>query len=254
MRVVSKYKGYNKLFTVFDKFPLRISKFKSTKWKRVQKLLRSKLQMRARNLKQRKWRRFSRKRKRRFNSFVNNFLNKVGVRSWYRVENSYENGRRIKHTLSSALDRALDTGFYRNAFHFSKTPCLITKLHSRVLLNPEFRLDILLWRLNFFTSSYQASQAISERKVSVNGFYIKGKYLLRKGDIITLNLKFRAERLNLKESKSRFYPAKAISTFVEVDYYSNCIVVLKGVEELCLEDFYLLVRQSYSLKKIKDYI
>ena len=255
MRVVSRYKGYNRLYTIFEKFPLRIDNFKSTKWKRVQKLLRSKLQKRARSFKQSKWKKTvvnRRKYKRRV--FVNNFLTKVNFRYWYRVENHYENGRRIRNVLSSAFDGVLDTNFYKDALHFSKKSCLIHLAHSRVLLKPEFRLDILLWKLNFFRSSYQASQAISERKVSVNGCFVRGNYFLRKGDIISFNSTFRAECLNLKESRSRFFFSKVISTFVEVDYYSNCVVVLKNIEDLSLEDYYLLVKESYCLKKIKDYI
>lgn len=255
MRVVSRYKGYHRLFTVFEKFPLRINKFKSTKWKRVQKLLRVKLEKRVKSLKQNKWKKVSLKR-RKYKSrlFINNFLTKVNFRYWYRVESYYENGRRIQKIHSSAFDGALDTNFYRDALHFSKKPCLIDLVHSRVLLKPEFRLDILLWKLNFFRSSYQASQAISELKVSVNGCFRKGNCFLRKGDIICFNSKFRAEYLNVKELKSRFFFSKVISTFVEVDYYTNCVVVLKNAEELSLEDFYLLIKDSCSIKKIKDYI
>jgi hypothetical protein len=90
--------------------------------------------------------------------------------------------------------------------------------------------------------------------VQVNGCFRKGNYFLRKGDIISFNSKYRAEYLDLKESKSAFFSSKVIPTFVEVDYYSNCVVVLKDVEELTVEDFYLLIKDSYCLKKIKDYI
>lgn len=255
MRVVSKYKGYHRLFTIFEKFPLRINSFKSTKWKRVQKLLRSKLQKRAKSLKKLWWKKTTLNRRRyKRGLFVNNFLTKVSFRYWYRVESHYENGRRIRNVHSSSFDGALDTNFYKNALHFSKKSCSTDRVHSRVLLQPEFRLDILLWKLNFFRSSYQASQAISDRKVNVNGSFRRGAYFLRKGDIISFNSKFRAECLNLKESKSSFFFSKVISTFVEVDYYSNCVVVLKDVKDLSLEDFYLLVKDPYCLKKIKDYI
>jgi ribosomal protein S4 len=256
MRVVSKYKGYHKLFTIFEKFPLRINSFKSTKWKRVQKLLRSKLQKRVKNLKQSRWKKktISNRRKYKRRLFVNNLLIKVNFRYWYRVENHYENGRRMRNVLSSSFDGALDTNFYRDALHFSKKSCLIDKVYSRVLFKPEFRLDILLWKLNFFRSCYQASQAICDRKVNVNGRFIRGNHFLRKGDIISFNSKFRADCLNLKESRSSFLFSKIISTFVEVDYYSNLVVILKNVEDLSLEDSYLMVKDSYCLKKIKDYI
>ena len=39
MRFVNKYKGYEKTTIVFERFPLRILKFKRPKWKKIQKLI-----------------------------------------------------------------------------------------------------------------------------------------------------------------------------------------------------------------------
>lgn len=243
MRFIDRYKGYNKLFSIFEKFPLRIGQFKSTKWKRVQRLLSFKTK--APSVRNRKPRR---------KLFFNNFLTKVSTRTWYRVEKYYENGRRIKNAVSSLFDRTLSTSFYRKTLNSRYKSCLISQIYCNTLIRPEFRLDILLWRLNFFRSCYQASQAISEKKVKVNGKRIKGNYYLTRGDIITFSSSRPLGALSVKNVSSNFLFSKKFSTFVEVDYYSNCIVVLKSFDDLGLEDFYLLVKEHYSLKKIKDYI
>ncbi len=243
MRFFNKYKGYNKLFSIFEKFPLRVGRFKSTKWKKVQRLLSFKTKQKN-----------SKKKKPKHKLFFNNFLTKVGTRAWYRVEKYYENGRRIQNTISNLFDRTLPIHFFNNALNLSYKFHLIDKVYVSTLLKPEFRIDILLWRLSFFRSCYQASQAICEKKIKVNGKCVKGNYYLRKGDIITFSL-FRASKdLAGKKVRFNFLFSKKFSTFVEIDYYSNCVIVLKDFDDLSLEDFYILVKEYYSLKKVKDYI
>lgn len=240
MRFTNKYKGYNKLFSIFDKFPIRIKRFKSTKWKRVQKLLYFRMKRSSR--------------KNESSKFFNNFLIKVSNKNWYRVEKYYENGRRIKTAVSSLIDKTLPTSFYRKTLNSRYKSHLISQIYSNTLIKPEFRLDILLWRLSFFRSCYQASQAISEKKIKVNGKRVKGNYYVVKGDIITFSASRPLKVLSVKNVRSNFLLPKKFFTFVEVDYYSNCVVVLKSFDDLSLEDFYILVREHYSLKKIKDYV
>jgi ribosomal protein S4 len=243
MRFINRYKGYNKLFSIFEKFPLRIGQFKSTKWKRVQRLLSFKTKKKK-----------ARNRKPRRKLFFNNFLTKVSTKTWYRVENYYENGRRLKTAVSSLFDKTLPTRFYRKTLNLRYKSGSISQMYSNTLIRPEFRIDILLWRLSFFRSCYQASQAISEKKVKVNDKCIKGNFFLTKGDIITFSSSRPLSVLSVKNVRSNFLFSKKFSTFVEVDYYSNCIIVLKSFDDLSLEDFYILVKEHYSLKKIKDYI
>lgn len=243
MRFFNKYKGYQKVSLIFEKFPLRVARFKSTKWKRVQRLLSFK--MKRRGLKKRKTKR---------RLFFNNFLTKVSTRGWYRVENYYENGRRIQSTVSNMFDKVLSKQFFKKALNLSYKSHLIDKVYVSTLLKPEFRIDILLWKLSFFRSCYQASQAICERKIKVNFKYVKGNYYLRKGDIITFDSFRQSKCLVMTKIRLDFLFSKRFLTFVEVDYYSNSIVVLKDFDELGLEDFFILVKEYHSLKKVKDYI
>lgn len=252
MRFVNKYKNYDKLFSIFEKFPLRISRFKSTKWKRIQRLLSFKISKLRENFRRPKRKVSTRHGRRRF--FFDSFLTRVSLKSWYRVEKYFENGRRIKNLVSSIFDRSLPTAFFRKVLVLSKKASNVEHVYLNTLLKPEFRLDILLWRLKFFVSSYQACQAIDEQKVNVNGRQVKGNFFLSKGDVIFFSSDYRLDTLCMKTVKIGTLFSKIVLTFVEVDYYSNCIVVIKDLEELGTEDFYLLVKDVYSLKKIKDYI
>ena len=255
MRFVNKYKSYDKLFFIFDKFPLRVLKFKSTKWKRVQRLLilkKSKQKKLLRGVKpvnsKKKVRSFHKK------TFFDTLLIKVGVRTWYRVEKYYENGRRIKNIFHNAFDKSVLTSHFRTTLKFTRKASNTLYAYSSTLLKPEFRLDILLWRLKFFNSSYQASQAIAEQKVAVNNKFVQGNFFLSKGDIIVFCPNFKLNNLNFHKKEDKTLFSRLVSTSIEVDYYSNSIIILKNWEDLGKEDLYLSLKDSYSLKKIKDYI
>lgn len=253
MRFVNKYKGYDKLFCVFEKFPLRIKKFKSTKWKKIQKILQLRISRRKFIVRKKRSSRF-RKKARRRKSFLNSLLIKVSLRNWYRVENYYETGRKLKNVVSSLFDKSLTTRFFRKSLILSKKSLKLAEVYSDTLLKPEFRLEILLWRLNFFRSTHQASQAVNEKRVYVNGKCVRGNFLLSEGDMITFNDSYKVSNLDVKKIRSSFLFSKIVSTFLELDYYSNTIIILKSHDNLGLEDFYALVKDSYSLKRIKDYI
>jgi hypothetical protein len=141
MRFANKYKGCDKLFSIFEKLPLRVKKFKSTKWKKIIKRGKS---VKKKNTQQ------SRKKIRRKKSFLNSLLVKVSIRSWYRVKKYNENGRKIKNVISSLFDNSLPTKFFRKSLNFSKHSSKhasrITKIYSNTLLKPEFILGILFWR------------------------------------------------------------------------------------------------------------
>jgi ribosomal protein S4 len=127
-------------------------------------------------------------------------------------------------------------------------------MYLHTLLKPEFRLDILLWRLNFFESSYQARQAINEKKVKVNQKRVAGNFFLSKGDIISFSHSFNFKNLDISEKINKNTQSDTVFSFVEVDYYSNTVVVIKNLKDLTTDDFHLLLNETYNIKKIKDYI
>ena len=116
---------------------------------------------------------------------------------------------------------------------------------------PEFRVDFLLSRLGFFSTSFQAKQFIDSKKILVNGKIIGGNFFLKKGDVITLS---HFINVNIDQTFKYFSPTKKIFSFIEVDYYSNTIIITKNLSDLHLEDMHLLSVNHCDLKKIKDFL
>ena len=231
MRLRCKYKGYNHLTHSFEQFPLRVLKFKSTKWKRLQKVL----SLSATTKK-----------------FTENLSIKVPFKSWDKINNYYKEGNRLKNVIFNLYDKSVSASYLKSVLKNSSSN--IRKMYLYALLKPEFRIDILLWRLNFFSSSYQARQYINNGDILVNKKSVLGNFFLSKGDIISFNEKIDLSIINPKKIKLRNSIIDFILTFVEVDYYTNTIVVIKNLDELTSDDFYLLITEFYNLKKIKDYI
>ena len=60
--------------------------------------------------------------------------------------------------------------------------------------------------------------------------------------------------MNITQKRNKSSLSDIIFSFIEVDYYSNNIVILKDLKDLTTDDFYLLLNETYNIKKIKDYI
>ena len=116
------------------------------------------------------------------------------------------------------------------------------------LIKPHFQLNILLSNLHFFSTPFQASQEIYNKKVLVNDKTINYNLCLKKGDIITFkrNSPFRY----LKCFLQRYSFDNRLFSFIEVDYETETIIVIKNFFELGLEDFQLLIKDSIQLKNL----
>ena len=143
MRLQNKYKSYNQLSTSFEQFPLRILKFKNTKWKKLQKTLTLSKQKR----------------------FNENSSIKVQYKNWEKINNYYKDGNKLKNIIFNRFDKSLSTTYFKSVLKKAKFSSTIKKMYLNMLIKPEFRLDILLWRSKFFVSSFQSRQAINEKKV-----------------------------------------------------------------------------------------
>ena len=134
--------------------------------------------------------------------------------------------KKLKKFYSFKNFKGLNTLLYETKGH--------NYLGSSYVYLLEGRLEVVLYRANFFVSILAARQAITHLKVSVNGFVVnKPNYLLKLGDIITLN-KTSSERLamyNLLKSK---FAKKSRTVFVnypkyiEVNYKLLSIIFIKN--------------------------
>jgi ribosomal protein S4 len=109
-----------------------------------------------------------------------------------------------------------------------------------------YRLDILLFRLGFFKSVFSSKYAIQNNIIFLNKTKVNFSLNLVKGDIIFVsNLKNLFFQSKLKESVVFF-------SFVELDFYTNKIIIVKDLQELNVKDFFLLTRDLYNILDLRD--
>jgi len=232
MRIVNKYKKIPKLDRFsYPQFPLRILRFQRPKWKKFQK---SALNFQKSNC-----------------TFVNPLTLKLSYKQWEKVQNYYKAGIQIKRKIIALFDDSIKITCVRK--NLLKKTKLNNNIFLSTLVKPEFRLDILLWRLCLFSSSFSARQSINNKQITVNNKFVAGNFFLKKGDIISFDSESFL-KINLSSNFSRIYTQQKYCTFVEVDVYSQTLVVVKDLKDLTSDDFNFFINEYVDLKKFRDYI
>jgi len=224
MRKISKYKIFNTVGIKTKVYPTRILKFRRPKWIRLQKLYLNK-----------------------FKSKLINILQIKNVfKSWEKIKKYHKKGLEAKNLLNCAYESNLKTKIiYKN---IDKT--LIRKnLITNLLIKPQFRLNILLWKLKIFSSSYESKQVINNNLVLINGISVKSNYYVKKGDIISFKLDVEKKDFFLNSVK-RYSLNESFLTFIELDYYTKTIIVLKNYQELDYQDFPFVIDEYLNTKRL----
>jgi ribosomal protein S4 len=224
MRRLKKYKIYTSLTSLVKTFPeTRLQKFNRPKWNSVKKLLS---------------RRILKK-----DTFCDNQKIRLNYKSWDKIKSYYKEGLLLKRAFSSLFDDSISLKSYKTLFTAGNANK--QKIYSNII-KLFFRSDIFLWKLKFYSSSYEARQAIVSNKVLVNGKVTSGTLFLKRGDIINLV----GKTASIK--KNSFY--SIFNNFVEIDYYTGTAIVLKDFNDINFKDFYFFIREYIPIKKLIDYI
>ena len=229
MQPTSKYKIYKQLkYIPIDNLPSRIEKFKRPCWKIVQKL-NSKVLTRAKKKK----------------NFSNNTIFLNSVKKWYQLNKKFSTNLLLKRQYYQQFNYALGLKFFKK-YIFLKNSKVSKSLVAYFLIKPKFRLDILLYFLNFFTSISMAQQEVIKKNVYVNNTLVSSNYFVKKGDIITFDVKFiNSIKINAKQN---------VLSFLEIDYYTKTIVIIKNLEELTENDICTMNTKYFDVKKLFDNI
>jgi ribosomal protein S4 len=220
MSVFLKYKQIPKLRSFQYNFPKnRILKFKKGKWKFLKK------QVLRRGFKKIKFYNFSKilVRKRRFEKL-----------------NYYRFGLNFKISYLYFFNHGLSL---KNLKAFAKEK----NRFEAFFVKPFFKLDILLWKLKFFTSVREAQQYITNNFVLVNGAHSSQIKQVQKGDVITLTTK-------LKSNRGVFNSQSFLFAFCEVDYYTKTVVILKDFKNCIKQDISLLYRKHLEDDILQYYV
>lgn len=238
MRQINHYKYYLKTYPfILKRFPIAISRFYKAKWfqfkTRFQKQFDKKVKWAFKN---------KRKKRKTKTSFVNVLGGVIFRRKWYRVKQIFKNKLVLKRLLYIHYSGAIKLKYWHNVqkqSHKNRVDFL-----RSFLLQPYYKLDVLLWSLDFFDSSFSAKKALKNNWISLNSRFITGPVFLKKGDIVKVKTS-----INLKAQKDLYFSDKHFLPFCEIDYYTNEITIIKDFKELGSNDFPLIIKDYLRIRK-----
>jgi len=279
MRLISKYKNFILLSKVLTPCPLKILTFHRTKWKKTQKVLKytsknsfllnvfklresflkkkiiKNLNFRSTRVskpssllvsKKKIFKKFKIKQK----GFSNNLSVQVFFKRWFKLNKKYSENLRLKRITSQIFDSSIRNLFFKAELKKKKSNSL-NKQFCKILIKPLFKINILLTKLFFFTSVYEANKVLQNKKVLLNGSLVRQpNVFLKKGDLITFS-EFSFKKLIHTLNSSSFF--SFFYNFVEIDHYSKTIILLKDYDSLSNEDINLIYKKYLNIKYFINY-
>jgi len=178
MRKYKRYKLFSKLNLNF--YFLRILKFKRTKWKQIQKVIK----------------------KIKLNKFILSYKKKLILfKIWDRIKLNYKNKMKVRQSLKCRYDLSKIT--FVNSLSYS--------------INQEFTLSTCLWHINLFKTIYEANIYISRGLILINNnVCINLKKKLFCGDIISFKKDVYINLANLRINNEIFLTFLEIDYYLNV--------------------------------------
>lgn len=249
MRFTPKYSLLRGLYQLAPFFvPNRLSRFRRSKWLRFQRLERK---LPRRRFFVRRFKRGGRRRKqkkildnRASKLFVTYRSKRCALHKWNRTRFLYKNSLQQKRRLLVLHDSSVGKRIYAKILNNKNQRRL--HLFTHIFVRPEFRLDMVLWRLQFYKSPYESQCAVRTGKVFVNGNCVKSLYYLNEGDIVSVRDSVLFRNVTKKYRLVNFLPL-----FFEVDYYTQTFVVLKHWGAVSFDDANVFLRAPFSLSLLR---
>lgn len=226
MRIVPKYKIFfsNNVFLT-NSFK-KLQNFKRSKWVTYKKIIKKNLIRK---------------------NFINFSLSFLKLKMWEKRKHFFRKHLRIKRILSQHTDYSSCFKSIKNNLDYNSLNYYNLNYLKQTFLKLEFRLDILINRLNFFSSISESKFFITTYGILINDVLIKNtNYFCKKGDIIHFN----KIDINNNAILSKQLKLAVFYTFIEIDYYTNTFVVVKNLDELSLEDISLFYPKYADLSNI----
>lgn len=274
MRFLNKYKIHESFASGVKKLPTRVLKFKRPKWTKIRNKFLKNIGLKYLKRKEKfnidivsqKWKRWQKSKvykqeqlifnlkKARRSGNLKELIRLKRIRYLQSKNIRRINLLKIRHRkrfyLNKVFSRKLQTRKYIASLYdgnIIKKRQMKEKISSRrilmssILVKPMFKIDNILWYLDLFPSPWAARHAINNGYVSINNKKIKLNYIVKSGDLITLQLPVKAEEFNAyKTIKKKFWRINNLLPFMECDYFTNTFIVLKGWDDLSENDLTLM--------------
>lgn len=220
MRILQKYKIYTKSRNIV-KYPLRLLKFKRTKWLLLKKkLLKTEFKK---------------------TSYNNNEYIKIEKGVWENAKHAHKNkvfGKRALFLLLNLDKRALKRINTKSKFFSTNT---------KSFLGLTYFSDYSLFFNKFYPSVFSSKKAIVERRIFLNGNSLTSPIKLKKGDFLHIN----DSSYSLSNISKKFTQTESYNTCCEIDYYSQSILMIKSDNNVTNEDYYTSVSNYVNYNLIK---
>lgn len=231
MRTVAKYKFLKK--QLLDRAPVRILKFKRSRWVKSKKLI-QKINTLSKK-----------KSKIKLKTIAGVF---VSNRALPKIKSYYSERIATKITFKQLFDLKGKITTIRN--HSLDFDVVL----NRILVKQYFKPEILLYKLNFFSSISEAVQFLSTGKVLINLQIKKPNFFLKGGDIITFNCSSFDNFFKKKKIiTNQIFLKKSLFSFLEVDFFTKTIIILKDSSDISSKDYNLFLSTYLNIQHLKDF-
>ena len=278
MRRIVKFSALKLRLFSFFYLKQRLLRFKRPKWLPIKKILKPFLKII--NLRQKYRLRLKIRNKRGrllYNPFRQNFTKKKSIKKqytfsneklkqvalyfsqpaylfrrysrWTRVKLLFKESLQMKRRLFSYYDFSFRTSVFVQDLKKSK---LRNYFYSVFFIKPEYRLDVILWRLNFFFSVYAARHAIRAGLISYNFLPITKIMYVSGGGVWQLNVK--KCKYSFLKSIKRWLLFSLVPNYLEVDFYSGLILCLISMDSHSLSDSITIKRNSFNFCRLQNYL
>ena len=222
MRKVSKFKSYLKSNETFNQISLKIVKFKHSKWARLKK-------------------KFQQILKKPF--FFDPSTINSRLKTWDRLKNDYKTKLKIRRGLIQNYDQKFNFSFLKKDILKEKKHNFI-QIYKKIFVKLEYKVDFLIVKLQLFDNIYEVQSFINSNQILVNNHPINCNYILKKGDVITINTVFSSKKII-----SKYVNIFNMHPFVEFDSFLGTIVIVKDIIELTNNDLSILLSKNKNLIK-----
>jgi ribosomal protein S4 len=163
---------------------------------------------------------------------------------WVKLKKTYKNDLLTKKLWLNSYDSNANPNFIKKKMQKISDRKEALKIF---FLSFEFRVDVLLWNLKYFLSTYEASNFIKNGHVLVNGVRISSTIYLKEGDKVTfINFNKILKRNYLKYNPNH----KIYNGLVEIDYYTNTILILKDAQSASLRDLSMITIDHIDVRSL----
>ena len=158
-----------------------------------------------------------------------------------------------KFYKNSRVNFLLVSKIWSGKVSFYKLKTKISKYREHNILKfsikPFYQVFALLTSLKFFSSIHQLSNGDNCLNILVNNQVLKKNHLLKRGDIISLKknyyFSYFIHFLEQKTFDTRIFP------FIEYDFETETIVVVKDSTDLSISECSLFVQEFIDIKKLR---